>query len=93
MTVCSTSWLAHRLSFIFLFDLSLLHTVTGTWSGQLSGIMRPEGQTEKAVWQTGGGSQWGGEAELQGSFSWKLINVTLPSVRVCTGTTGGVFLL
>lgn len=36
--------------------------------------------------KAGGGSQWRGEAELQGSFSWKWINVTLPRVRVRTGT-------
>lgn len=40
------------------------------------------------------GGSWGrGEAGLKGSFLWKWLNVTLPRVRVRTGTAGGMLLL
>lgn len=59
------------------------------WAAPWHYEARGADRTVSTVGKARGGSQWRGEAKPRGSFLWKWINVTLPRVRVHTGTAGG----
>lgn len=75
----------------FWFDLTYLLAVNGTLSWQLPGIMRPQGQTEKKQKSKSPLKSWG---PATGLFLMEMDECNLATtVKVCTGHTGGVFLL